>query len=49
MRGPWYKSKGNRVIEVSPQLMRYKQLVREKLASETGLVSLAHNLRKLAG
>lgn len=89
MRGPCTKAKSNRIIEVNPRLMRYKQMVREKLNSETGLehrsrrpvdveavfgnikynhhfkrfllrglekteietglISLAHNLRKLAG
>ena len=89
MRGPCTKAKRNRIIEVNPRLMRYKQMVREKLNSETGLehrsrrpvdveavfgnikynhhfkrfllrglekteietglISLAHNLRKLAG
>lgn len=37
MRGPCTKAKGNRIIEVNPRLMRYKQMVREKLNSETGL------------
>jgi transposase len=88
MRGACHKTKGNRIIEVNPKLTRYKQMVRDKLNSETGLkyrsqrpvdveavfgnikynhhfkrfllrglekteieaglVSLAHNLRKLA-
>ena len=37
MRGPCHKAKGNRVVEVNPQLVRYKQMVREKLHSEQGL------------
>ena len=88
MRGPCHKQNTNRIIEVNPQLVRYKQMVREKLNSEqgleyrsqrpadveavfgqikynhnfkrfllrgmekveieTGLISLAHNLRKMA-
>ena len=88
MRGPCHKGKSNRIIEVNPRLVRYKQIVREKLNSEkglqyrsqrpvdveavfgnikynhnfkrfllrgmdkveieTGLISLAHNLRKMA-
>ncbi|MCP4313552.1 MAG: IS1182 family transposase [Bacteroidetes bacterium] len=37
MRGPCYKAKGNRVVEVNPKLNKYKQEIREKLTSETGL------------
>ena len=37
MRGPCHKQKTNRIIEVNPQLVRYKQMIREKLNSETGL------------
>ena len=37
MRGSCHKAKGNRIIEVNPQLVRYKQMVREKLHSEQGL------------
>ena len=37
MRGPCHKQKTNRIIEVNPRLARYKQLIREKLNSETGL------------
>lgn len=88
MRGPCHKGKKNRIIEVNPRLIRYKQMVREKLNSdkglqyrsqrpvdveavfgnikynhnfkrfmlkglekteiEAGLISLAHNLRKMA-
>jgi len=37
MRGPCHRQKTNRIIEVNPRLVRYKQMVREKLNSETGL------------
>ena len=37
MRGPCHKQKTNRIIEINPQLVRYKQMIREKLNSETGL------------
>jgi transposase len=37
MRGPCHKGKGNRIIQRSPNLVRYKQRVRELLASEEGL------------
>ena len=37
MRGPCHKQKTNRIIEVNPKLVRYKQMVREKLNSEIGL------------
>lgn len=37
MRGPCNKAKGNRVVEVNPKLVRYKQMAREKLHSEKGL------------
>lgn len=88
MRGPCHRQKENRRLEVNPRLVRYKQMVREKLNSEigmqyrsqrpadmeavfgnvkynhnfkrfllrgkekveieAGLISLAHNLRKMA-
>jgi hypothetical protein len=32
-----HQKKVNRIIEVNPQLVRYKQMVREKLNSEVGL------------
>ena len=88
MHGPCHRQKSNRIIGVNPRLMRYKQMVREKLNSdmglqyrsqrpadvetvfgdikynrhfkrfllrglekteiEAGLISLAHNLRKMA-
>lgn len=38
MRGPCHKGKKNRIIEVNPRLVRYKQMVREKLNSEKGLL-----------
>lgn len=37
MRGPCYKAKGNRILEANTRLIKYKQEVREKLNSETGL------------
>ena len=37
MRGPCHKGKKNRIIEVNPRLVRFKQMVREKLTSEEGL------------
>ena len=37
MRGPCHKQKYNRIIEVNPRLVRYKQMAREKLNSEAGL------------
>jgi transposase len=37
MRGACHKQKTNRIIEVNPQLVRYKKMVREKLNSEVGL------------
>lgn len=37
MRGPCNKADGDRVIEVNPKLVRYKQMTREKLNSEKGL------------
>jgi len=37
MRGACHKSKGNRIIEVNPKLLRYKQQARERLNSEKGL------------
>ncbi|HPG12906.1 MAG TPA: IS1182 family transposase [Chitinophagaceae bacterium] len=36
MRGPCHKQKSNRTIEANPKLVRYKQIVREKLNSEKG-------------
>lgn len=87
MRGVCHHKEGNRIIEVSPRLMRYKSIIRKRLNSEegktyrsrrpvdveavfgiiknnhhyrrfrlrgmqkveveTGLLSLAHNLRKM--
>lgn len=37
MRGPCHKAEGNRIIQRSPKLVRYKQQVRELLTSEEGL------------
>ena len=37
MRGPCHKAEGDRIIQRSPNLVRYKQRVRELLASEEGL------------
>ncbi len=37
MRGPCHKAVGNRIIQRSPNLVRYKQRVRELLTSEEGL------------
>ena len=37
MRGPCHKQSINRIIKVNPRLIRYKQMVREKLNSEKGL------------
>jgi transposase len=37
MRGPCHKAEGNRIIQRSPNLVRYKQQVRELLESEEGL------------
>jgi transposase len=37
MRGPCHKATGNRIIQRSPNLVRYKQKIRELLASEEGL------------
>jgi len=36
MRGPCHKAKENRIIEVNPQLIRYKKIIRERLNSERG-------------
>lgn len=36
MRGVCHAGKGNRTIEVSPKLMRYKSVIRQKLNSEQG-------------
>ena len=37
MRGPCHKAEGNRIVQRSPLLVRYKQRVRELLTSEKGL------------
>jgi transposase len=37
MRGPCHKAAGNRIIQRSPNLVRYKQNVRELLTSDVGL------------
>ena len=37
MRGPCHKAEGDRIIQRSPHLVRYKQQVRELLESEEGL------------
>lgn len=37
MRGPCHKAKGNRIIQRSPNLVRYKQKVKELLTSEEGI------------
>lgn len=37
MRGPCHKAEGNRIVQRSPNLVRYKQLVRELLESDEGL------------
>jgi transposase len=37
MRGPCHKAEGNRIIQRSPNLVRYKQKVKELLTSEQGL------------
>jgi hypothetical protein len=37
MRGPCYKAKGNRILDANTKLIKYKQRIREKLNSETGL------------
>lgn len=37
MRGPCHKAEGNRIIQRSPTLVRYKQQVKERLASDEGL------------
>jgi transposase len=37
MRGPCHKAEGNRIVQRSPKLIRYKQQVRELLTSEEGL------------
>ena len=37
MRGPCHKAKGNRKIEVNPQLIRYKEIIRERLNSQRGI------------
>lgn len=37
MRGPCHKAEGNRIIQRSPTLVRYKQQVKERLASDEGI------------
>lgn len=37
MRGPCHKGDGNRIVQRSPKLVRYKQQVRELLTSDKGL------------
>lgn len=37
MRGPCHKAEGNRIVQRSPKLVRYKREVRELLMSEEGL------------
>lgn len=37
MRGPCHKAEGNRIIQRSPNLIRYKQQARELLTSEAGI------------
>lgn len=37
LRGPCNKAAGNRIIQRSPKLVRYKQIVRELLTSEKGI------------
>lgn len=37
MRGPCHKAQGNRIIQRSPNLVRYKQKVRELLTSDEGI------------
>lgn len=37
MRGPCHKAEGNRIIQRSPNLVRYKQQTRELLTSEEGI------------
>jgi transposase len=37
MRGPCFKGQGNRVVQWSPNLVRYKQQIKERLTSEEGL------------
>ncbi len=37
LRGPCHKASGNRVIQRSPKLVRYKQRVRELLTSDEGI------------
>jgi len=36
MRGPCHKGNENRIIQANPQLIRYKNQIREKLNSEKG-------------
>ena len=37
MRGPCHKAEGNRIVQRSPNLIRYKQQIRELLTSDEGL------------
>lgn len=37
MRGPCFKAQGNRIIQRSPNLVRYKQQVKELLTSDEGI------------
>ncbi|MGB7207954.1 MAG: transposase, partial [Pyrinomonadaceae bacterium] len=37
MRGPCHKAEGNRIIQRSPNLVRYKQTVRDLLTSDEGI------------
>ena len=37
MRGPCHKAEGNRIVQRSPNLVRYKQQIRELLNSDVGL------------
>ena len=36
MRGPCHRAKGNRVIQANPQLVRYKNMSRERLNTDRG-------------
>jgi transposase len=38
MRGPCHRAEGNRIIQRSPNLVRYKQKVKELLTSDEGIV-----------
>jgi len=55
MRGPCNKAKGNRVVEAVFGIIKYNHLFKrfllrglEKTEIEAGLISIAHNLRKMA-